>query len=1165
MSVFCTLRKHKSHKSHHHRSRSRSRSRSPARSRSRDRKRSSGNHSIPTATSITKVDVKPNLSEVVANVIKSASIPPNLSIPSAASAISSVINSSYAYSGLATAVITPHIMPPVSSNVQAASMTTAAGALNTLSQAKAAAIAAANSVTAQILKHQKHSPTTTSSIPTVSSIPTKVVSTKDSLAEKEAEQKRLEEEMRKRRERIEKWRNEKKLKEEPSDEPGSASPSSQSAPTNGSASEKNGKSKNKRWNLDDDDDDTEDEATDGKLTEAQTAEAVQSAKQRIQDKLDLRVKMEKEAAVEEEKRRDQEIFDQLQKANAELDAKNALAKQAEEDEIDPLDQYMNEITKKARTNAPSNGKTNKYVAKPAVATVKSEPGVPEPVPIVVKPKVQIMMGVAKAAKQAEAPKGQIMEQDIDGFEELSDGEQAEQDKDNELNEPAKSKTKSELVFTDHTKVYYRPFKKNFYVEVPEITLMTAEEVDLYRVELEGIKIKGKNCPKPIKSWAQCGVSFKVLETLKKSGFDKPTPIQAQGVPIIMSGRDMIGIAKTGSGKTLAFLLPMFRHILDQPPLEPDDGPIAILMTPTRELAMQIAKECKKFTKHLGIRVVAVYGGSNISEQIAELKRGAEIIVCTPGRMIDMLAANNGRVTNLRRITYIVLDEADRMFDLGFEPQVTKILDNIRPDRQTVMFSATFPKKMEDLARRSLLKPIEVTVGGRSVVCKEVEQHVVVIEDDCKYLKLLELLGIYQEEGSIIVFVDKQEHADELVKNLLKNSYPCMAIHGGVDQCDRESIINFFKSSSVQLLVATSIAARGLDVKDLILVVNYDCPNHYEDYVHRCGRTGRAGNKGFSYTFITPEQKRYAGHLIKALELSSEPVPPELKDMWDNYVKEMEAMGKKVKACSGGFEGKGFKFNAQEEGVSDERKKLQKVAFDLHVDSDDEDADVDLDEQIEDLFKSKRTTKNKTDGPNHQGGAQQGAATAVAATPVSTIADKLKAAKDIAEKMASHKTQIVKDSNQDLLTRSILGGTNMMASVASKTVAEQIAEKLNMKLNYTKQESSVEQEAESFKIYEEELEINDFPQQARWKITSKDTISHICEYAEVGVTVRGSYFPPEGKPPGAGERKLFLAIESLNEKGLSLAKSEISRIIKEEISKLQNPALQLINKSRYKII
>ena len=221
----------------------------------------------------------------------------------------------------------------------------------------------------------------------------------------------------------------------------------------------------------------------------------------------------------------------------------------------------------------------------------------------------------------------------------------------------------------------------------------------------------------------------------------------------MSGRDLIGIAKTGSGKTLAFLIPMFRHILDQPRLEPGDGPIAIIMTPTRELATQIYQQCRKFTKYLlhiergvennrenRLRVVAVYGGTPISEQIGDLKPGAEIIVCTPGRMIDMLAANSGRVTNLRRCTYVVLDEADRMFDMGFEPQVMRIIDGIRPDRQTVMFSATFPRIMEALARRILDKPIEVQVGGRSVVCKDVEQNVIIINEDDKFLKLLEILG-----------------------------------------------------------------------------------------------------------------------------------------------------------------------------------------------------------------------------------------------------------------------------------------------------------------------------------------------------------------------------------------------------------------------------------------
>jgi len=201
--------------------------------------------------------------------------------------------------------------------------------------------------------------------------------------------------------------------------------------------------------------------------------------------------------------------------------------------------------------------------------------------------------------------------------------------------------KKDVVKIDHNKIEYQPFRKNFYIEVPELARLTDAEVEAYRCDLEGIRVKGKGCPKPIKTWAHAGVSKKEFDVLKRQAFERPTPIQCQAIPAIMSGRDLIGIAKTGSGKTLAFLLPMFRHILDQPPLEETEGPIAIVMAPTRELCLQIGKDARKFTKSLNLRVVCVYGGTGISEQIAELKRGAEIIVCTPGRMIDMLAANSG--------------------------------------------------------------------------------------------------------------------------------------------------------------------------------------------------------------------------------------------------------------------------------------------------------------------------------------------------------------------------------------------------------------------------------------------------------------------------------------------------------------------------------------------
>ncbi|GEQ68607.1 hypothetical protein JCM33374_g2275 [Metschnikowia sp. JCM 33374] len=368
---------------------------------------------------------------------------------------------------------------------------------------------------------------------------------------------------------------------------------------------------------------------------------------------------------------------------------------------------------------------------------------------------------------------------------------------------------------------------------------------------------------------------------EKLSYTKPTSIQCQALPAIMSGRDFMGVAKTGSGKTLAFVLPLLSHVQDQPPLAKGDGPIAVLLTPTRELALQIYKQLSHFTKKLAISACCCYGGSSIEPQIAELKKGSQIVVATPGRLIDLLAANNGRVCNLRRVTYIVLDEADRMFDFGFEPQVNKIFAQIRPDRQSILFSATFAKKMESLARAVLQNPVEVVVGGISVVAPEITQNVEFFEihdDDTpesvfgrKFDRLLEVLDEYAGVKKL-VFVEKQESADSLLVKLLAHKVPCVAIHGGKEQIDRKYAIREFSSrdSGIDVLIATSIAARGLDVKGLDVVVNFDPANHMEDYVHRVGRTGRAGNRGDAYTFVTSTQERPITDLVKALRLSKVP-------------------------------------------------------------------------------------------------------------------------------------------------------------------------------------------------------------------------------------------------------------------------------------------------------
>ena len=296
-------------------------------------------------------------------------------------------------------------------------------------------------------------------------------------------------------------------------------------------------------------------------------------------------------------------------------------------------------------------------------------------------------------------------------------------------------------------------------------MMEEEEVQRLRDE-QGIKLRGRIRPAffvaPVRPDKQDPARA------QRARLRRPFAIQQQAIPTLMSGRDVIGVAKTGSGKTLSFVLPMLRHVLDQPPLEDGDGPIGLILVPARELAQQIYAECRKFCRRLDLRVACCYGGSPMADNINALKAGAEIVVATPGRFIDILSCNNGTLISLRRVTFSVLDEADRMFDLGFEPQVTKIMQNVRPDRQACLFSATFPRQVESIARRFLCAPVEIMVGGRSVVSDHIDQFVEVREEPDKYARLLQLLGEWYDRGSVLVFVDKRELCDRIFRDLLKS-------------------------------------------------------------------------------------------------------------------------------------------------------------------------------------------------------------------------------------------------------------------------------------------------------------------------------------------------------------------------------------------------------------
>jgi ATP-dependent RNA helicase DDX5/DBP2 len=260
---------------------------------------------------------------------------------------------------------------------------------------------------------------------------------------------------------------------------------------------------------------------------------------------------------------------------------------------------------------------------------------------------------------------------------------------------------------DWTSVDLVPFQKNFYKEHKDVQEMSDADVAAFRKVLN-VTVTGDSIPRPVRSFVEACFPNYILEEVKAAGFEKPTAIQSQGWPMAMSGKDMIGIAETGSGKTLTFLLPSIVHINAQPLLKPGDGPIVLILCPTRELAVQIQQECNKFGHSSSIKNTCVYGGVPRGGQISDLRRGVEILIATPGRLIDML---EGGYTNLRRVTYLVLDEADRMLDMGFEPQISKIVGQIRPDRQTLLWSATWPKEVKQIADQFTKDPIKVVVGS----------------------------------------------------------------------------------------------------------------------------------------------------------------------------------------------------------------------------------------------------------------------------------------------------------------------------------------------------------------------------------------------------------------------------------------------------------------------
>ncbi|XP_051753229.1 DEAD-box helicase 3 X-linked b isoform X1 [Ctenopharyngodon idella] len=449
-----------------------------------------------------------------------------------------------------------------------------------------------------------------------------------------------------------------------------------------------------------------------------------------------------------------------------------------------------------------------------------------------------------------------------------------------------------------------------------------------------VEATGHNCPQHIESFHDLEMGEIVMGNIALSRYTRPTPVQKYAIPIIKSKRDLMACAQTGSGKTAAFLLPVLSQIYTEGPGEAlqavknsaqENGkygrrkqyPIALVLAPTRELALQIYDEARKFAYRSHVRPCVVYGGADIGQQIRELERGCHLLVATPGRLVDMM--ERGKI-GLDYCNYLVLDEADRMLDMGFEPQIRRIVeqDTMPPKglRQTMMFSATFPKEIQILARDFLEEYIFLAVGRVGSTSENITQKVVWVEENDKRSFLLDLLNATVipsevqdntgenvekpgKESLTLVFVETKKGADALEDFLYREGYACTSIHGDRSQRDREEALHQFRSGRCPILVATAVAARGLDISNVKHVINFDLPSDIEEYVHRIGRTGRVGNLGLATSFFNDKNGNITKDLLDILVEAKQEVPSWLESLAYEHQHKSSTRGRS-KRFSGGF-------------------------------------------------------------------------------------------------------------------------------------------------------------------------------------------------------------------------------------------------------------------------
>ncbi|KAJ4953845.1 hypothetical protein NE237_030677 [Protea cynaroides] len=422
----------------------------------------------------------------------------------------------------------------------------------------------------------------------------------------------------------------------------------------------------------------------------------------------------------------------------------------------------------------------------------------------------------------------------------------------------------------------------------EETLGNGDGINFDAYEDIPVDTSGSDVPSPVKTFAEIDLVNVLNENIKRCKYVKPTPVQRHAIPIAIAGRDLMACAQTGSGKTAAFCFPIISGIIknqlhkeQQMPLRGSRTtyPHALILSPTRELSCQIHDEAKKFSYETGVKVAVAYGGAPINHQIREMDRGVDILVATPGRLVDLIERAK---VSLRMIKYLALDEADRMLDMGFEPQIRKIVEQMDMpppgERQTMLFSATFPNEIQRLASDFLSNYIFLAVGRVGSSTDLIEQRVEFVLEMDKRSYLMDLLhgqranGIHGKQSLTLVFVETKRRADALENWLSKNGFPATAIHGDKVQVERERALRSFKSGNTPIMVATDVAARGLDIPHVAHVINFDLPKDIDDYVHRIGRTGRAGKSGIATAFFNEGNQPLSKALSELMREANQEVP-----------------------------------------------------------------------------------------------------------------------------------------------------------------------------------------------------------------------------------------------------------------------------------------------------